>query len=95
MTAPSSEPHGRNDNENGNIPPAERSENVDANGSYGSMGNSFPPNHPGRRHQLYVGNLTWVCVYIGFIHSFIQEKKKIIRKKERNILTNQIKSKQK
>lgn len=60
VAAPSSEPHERNENENGSIQPAERSDGNDANGSYLQMGNSFAPNHPGRRHQLYVGNLTWV-----------------------------------
>ncbi|XP_031637360.1 cleavage and polyadenylation specificity factor subunit CG7185 isoform X1 [Contarinia nasturtii] len=59
VAAPSSEPHERNENENGSIAPAERSDGNDANGSYSHMGNTFAPNHPGRRHQLYVGNLTW------------------------------------
>lgn len=62
VAAPSSEPHERNDNENGSIPSTERPDGNDANGSYSHMGNTFAPNHPGRRHQLYVGNLTWVSV---------------------------------
>lgn len=61
VAAPSSEPHERTDNnENGNQ--AERPDGVDSNGSYSQMGNSFPPNYAGRRHQLYVGNLTWVII---------------------------------
>lgn len=60
VAAPSSEPHERTDNnENGNQ--AERGpDGVDSNGGYSQMGNSFPPSFAGRRHQLYVGNLTWV-----------------------------------
>lgn len=61
VAAPSSEPHERNDNENGSNS-AERPDGNDANGSYSHMGSSFAPNHLGRRHQLYVGNLTWVSV---------------------------------
>lgn len=38
---------------------AERSENPEANGGYHHIGNNLAPNHIGRRHQLYVGNLTW------------------------------------
>lgn len=60
VAAPSSEPHERNENENGSMPSNERSDGNDVNGGYSQMGNSFPPNHPGRRHQLYIGNLTWV-----------------------------------
>lgn len=60
VAAPSSEPHERNDNENGSMPSTERPDGNDANGSYSHMGSSYAPNHPGRRHQLYVGNLTWV-----------------------------------
>lgn len=41
---------------------AERSENPEANGGYHHIGNNLAPNHIGRRHQLYVGNLTWVCM---------------------------------
>lgn len=59
VAAPSSEPHERTENpENGNQ--ADRSDGVDSNGSYSQMGNSFPSSYAGRRHQLYVGNLTWV-----------------------------------
>lgn len=61
VAAPSSEPHERTDNENGSMPSAERPDGVDSNGSY-SHGSTFPPNHPGRRHQLYVGNLTWASI---------------------------------
>lgn len=31
----------------------------ETNGSYNSGNPSF--NHVARRHQLYIGNLTWVC----------------------------------
>lgn len=62
VAAPSSEPHERNENENGSMPSTERPDGSDANGSYSHMGNSYAPNHPGRRHQLYVGNLTWVSL---------------------------------
>lgn len=64
VAAPSSEPHERTDNENGSIPSTERPDGNDANGSYSHLGNTFAPNHPGRRHQLYVGNLTWVSITI-------------------------------
>lgn len=63
VAAQSSEPHERNENENGSIQPSDgRSDGNDINGSYSHMGNTFAPNHQGRRHQLYVGNLTWVSM---------------------------------
>lgn len=79
VAAPSSEPHERNENENGSMPSTERSDGNDANGSYSHMGSSYAPNHPGRRHQLYVGNLTWVssivCVEeIDLVSVFVLEK---------------------
>lgn len=39
------------------------SPNEETNGSapYHQLGNNIQPNQIGRRHQLYVGNLTWVC----------------------------------
>lgn len=67
VAAPSSEPHERNENENGSMPSSERPDGNEANGSYSHMGNSYAPNHPGRRHQLYVGNLTWVSFDFIFI----------------------------
>jgi hypothetical protein len=36
-----------------------------ANPPYHQMGNNIQPNQVGRRHQLYVGNLTWVSVMCG------------------------------
>lgn len=38
------------------------SPNEETNGSapYHQLGNNIQPNQIGRRHQLYVGNLTWV-----------------------------------
>lgn len=36
-----------------------------ANPPYHQMGNNIQPNQVGRRHQLYVGNLTWVSVMHG------------------------------
>lgn len=35
-----------------------------SNGLYHQGGGSLTPNHMGRRYQLYVGNLTWVCLHI-------------------------------
>lgn len=67
VAAPSSEPHERTDNENGSIPPGERVDG-DTNGSYMHGGNNMIPNHVGRRHQLYVGNLTWVSSFFKFIY---------------------------
>lgn len=60
IAAPSSEPHDRSAD---NATPAsqiDRAEQHDTNGgfSHGSSGNG-PSGHMGRRHQLYVGNLTW------------------------------------
>lgn len=60
VAAPSSEPHERNDAENGSGPPIDRIDCGDTNGSYMHISNNVAPNHVGRRHQLYVGNLTWV-----------------------------------
>lgn len=38
-----------------------RSPNEESNGtSYHQLGNNIQPNQVGRRHQLYIGNLTWV-----------------------------------
>lgn len=39
-----------------------RSPNDDANDNsgYNQLGNNIHPNQVGRRHQLYIGNLTWV-----------------------------------
>lgn len=74
VAAPSSEPHERTENENGSIPSAERSDGVDSNGSYMHIGNNSAPNHVGRRHQLYVGNLTWASIiYDKFGSSRINE----------------------
>lgn len=54
----SSEPHERHDN-GSNVPPAERPENVNQNGSDGS----FSPNHFGRRHTIAV-YFTAVCILL-------------------------------
>lgn len=70
MAAPSSEPHERTENENGAIPSAERSDGVDSNGGYMHIGNNAAPNHVGRRHQLYVGNLTWASILRFFFILF-------------------------
>lgn len=42
------------------------SPNEETNGSapYHQLGNNIQPNQIGRRHQLYVGNLTWVNNWI-------------------------------
>jgi len=36
------------------------SEETNGNAPYHQLGNNIQPNQIGRRHQLYVGNLTWV-----------------------------------
>lgn len=33
-------------------------------GNYHHVGNNLAPSHMGRRHQLYIGNLTWVSCLI-------------------------------
>lgn len=60
IAAPSSEPHDRSDN----ATPALQIDRVDSNDTNGT-GHSYnlAPNHIGRRHQLYVGNLTWVSSF--------------------------------
>lgn len=66
IAAPSSDPHDRPENaaqanvilDRGGL------DGIDANGGF-HMGNSMQPNHIGRRHQLYVGNLTWVRNFAG------------------------------
>jgi cleavage and polyadenylation specificity factor subunit 6/7 len=35
-------------------------EETNGNAPYHQLGNNIQPNQIGRRHQLYVGNLTWV-----------------------------------
>lgn len=42
------------------------SPNEETNGSapYHQLGNNIQPNQIGRRHQLYVGNLTWVGNFV-------------------------------
>lgn len=39
-------------------------EETNGNAPYHQLGNNIQPNQIGRRHQLYVGNLTWVCVQV-------------------------------
>jgi len=36
-------------------------EETNGNAPYHQLGNNIQPNQIGRRHQLYIGNLTWVC----------------------------------
>lgn len=44
-----------------NQPPAPNSNSEETNGTtYQTQGNNITPSTLGRRHQLYVGNLTWV-----------------------------------
>lgn len=38
-------------------------EETNGNAPYHQLGNNIQPNQIGRRHQLYVGNLTWVYIY--------------------------------
>lgn len=39
-------------------------EETNGNAPYHQLGNNIQPNQIGRRHQLYVGNLTWVMQYL-------------------------------
>ena len=51
-----------------NHQPATTANTEETNGNtYSTQGNNITPN-VGRRHQLYVGNLTWVCM--GYILEF-------------------------
>lgn len=54
-TSESSERADRADRETSN-------EETNGNASYHSLTNNIQPNQVGRRHQLYVGNLTWVIL---------------------------------
>ena len=45
----------------------DRVESHDTNGGFAHIGNNLAPNHIGRRHQLYVGNLTWVSFVLQFL----------------------------
>lgn len=40
--------------------PGSPSEETNGTAPYHQMGNNITPNQIGRRHQLYIGNLTWV-----------------------------------
>lgn len=42
-------------------------EETNGNAPYHQLGNNIQPNQIGRRHQLYIGNLTWVYNNIYFI----------------------------
>lgn len=69
IAVPSSEPHERADN----ATPAsqiDRADGHDTNGGFSHIGNNLAPNHIGRRHQLYVGNLTWVRSFFFFLQLF-------------------------
>lgn len=59
IATPSSEPHERGINADTPNSQGDRADSIDTNGSFSHM-NNMGPNHIGRRHQLYVGNLTWV-----------------------------------
>ena len=50
--------------------PGSPGEEANGNAPYHQMGNNIQPNQIGRRHQLYIGNLTWV-------NTFYLKKKKI------------------
>ncbi|KAG4069465.1 hypothetical protein HA402_001764 [Bradysia odoriphaga] len=58
IATPSSEPHERGLNTDTPNSQGDRPDSIDTNGSFAHM-NNMGPNHIGRRHQLYVGNLTW------------------------------------
>ena len=51
-------------NDSGGSAQIDRVEGGDSNGGYHHVGNNLAPNQFGRRHQLYVGNLTWVSKQI-------------------------------
>lgn len=55
----------QDDGENGNQPATQRrpSEETNGGGSYHNNSGHGHHGHIGRRHQLYVGNLTWVSNY--------------------------------
>lgn len=56
---------GRNvDNANSTSSQPDRDENSEANGAYHHVGNNLGSGHIGRRYQLYVGNLTWVNIFV-------------------------------
>lgn len=52
-------------------------EETNGNAPYHQLGNNIQPNQIGRRHQLYIGNLTWVYNNIYFIFYFFFYKFKI------------------
>lgn len=66
IATPSSDPHERGLNPDTPNSQGDRADSIDTNGSFSHM-NNMGPNHIGRRHQLYVGNLTWVKQYIRFV----------------------------
>lgn len=52
-----------NDSAETNHQPAADTNTEETNGTpYQTQGNNITPNTIGRRHQLYVGNLTWVSI---------------------------------
>lgn len=67
IAAPSSEPHDRIENTSQSNAIMDRGgpDGMDQNNGFAHIGNNLAPNHIGRRHQLYVGNLTWVSVLSG------------------------------
>lgn len=48
-------------------------EETNGNAPYHQLGNNIQPNQIGRRHQLYVGNLTWVYIHVHRINSNISK----------------------
>lgn len=61
ISTPATGPGG--DGPESNQPPAPNSNSEETNGTtYQTQGNNITPSTLGRRHQLYVGNLTWVSV---------------------------------
>lgn len=45
--------------------PGSPSEETNGNAPYHQLGNNIQPNQTGRRHQLYIGNLTWVRYHLN------------------------------
>lgn len=61
IATPLSEPHERGINPDTPNSQGDRADSIDTNGTFSHLNN---PNHIGRRHQLYVGNLTWVKLFM-------------------------------
>lgn len=50
--------------------PNANNEETNGNAPYHQLGNNIQPNQIGRRHQLYIGNLTWVNNTFFYHHHY-------------------------